>query len=175
MALVKVLATDLRLGDKIIVNIAAVKGGEGKGVRLPVGITFNGLGQQLNPDGSVSRAAGLRVPGAAAGAAPVFDERGFNQATAAGDRREADRIAQAYADASDAFDRAQGGAGGQGGTLGQRIGNAVVQFVCDNYGAKETEGDHVIVRREEIIVKPVHRYNDAPVVFLVQMAPVWGV
>lgn len=165
-------ATELRPGDIIVVNLAAVRGGGGAGgQRAAVNGVFNHTGAAINKDGTPL----VGLPGldlsklSDAAKAPTFPLRDFQAAVAKGDLREADRIRLAHTAAQEAFEQ-QGG-----GTIADAIGHAAIEWAKANFGVRtEGDGQYEIIKPSEVMVKPVNRVGDNPIAFMVQMQPVWG-
>ena len=146
----KAVATELRPGDLIIVNMAAVKGGA-KGARAAVNGVFNHKGQAVDGTGTpIYGVAGLNVEGLAATAgAPTFPLAEFQAAVAAGDLAKADTLRLAHAAKQEAYEK------NGGGTLTDSIGNAVIEWAKANFGITTDAGgrdDVLTINPAEVFV-----------------------
>jgi hypothetical protein len=164
----KQLATALQPNDRIIVTLAAVQGGKG-GQRIPISVSFNGNGQQIDAMGYTMPygTPGLTVLGGSK-PAPVFPEAEYQRAVQFNDRTSANKIVERHQLAVSQWENS----GDK--SLQDRIGEAVLTFLEKNHGIKQTDGEHPVLKREDLTVKPAYRDGTNPVVFTVQATPIWG-
>lgn len=159
------LAKTLVSGDQIIVNLTATRP---DGSRLAVGHTFNAQGQQINAAGTPIGGRSLNV-NAGTSAEPEFDHVRFTRLVKENLKQEADMLSVAYKTAVDVFRLAGGG------TLQDRLANAVMEFCKAEYNVSTEDHDGPVIRPEQIVVKPVFRNNSFDAgVFIVMLSPTWG-
>ena len=172
----KKLAVNIIRGDKIIVSLGAARGGT-TGERQSFAGTFNHLGEEIDSAGQLVFGKprldlAFQAPAAPA---PVFPIDAFNRAVEdAGGKPSATsmRIQAKYEEDAATWDAANGGTGG--GTLGDRIGKAVLTYVQQYYGISTNPNEGAYIDPAQVVVRPAYRMDELPVVFSVTLAPVWG-
>lgn len=178
------LATTIQPNDLIHVTLAATKNAPGNSPkRFSIAATFDGAGYQLDAQGQRMTALpelkfNLNALNNNIGAAPTFPYTEYAQAVARG---QAEGKGLAYADAVRSefeakkmgYDQAINGAG-KTATVADVVTDAVLSWAKEAHGVQETDGDHPVVKRSEIITKTPIRSGTMPASFVVQIQPKWG-
>jgi len=160
------LARTLIAGDRILVTVTA-KRPDG---RVSISKVFDHTGSRIDNEGNAIEGASLNLDAPAGqGAEPTFDVEAFRTLLIQGKKSEADSMSRTYQTALIGYK-------GQGGTTAaERIGNAVYANLQAEDGVSPSDGNHLVLRREQVVAKaPFRGSATEPGVWLVQLAPTWG-
>lgn len=140
----------MQTNDIIMVNVTGTNGT----TRHQKTITrrFNGAGLPLNDDGQVdatSKEVLRNLPNGAVSKAPDFPMAQFAAAQAKGAEglAEIKAIQLAYAEQFSAWEKSQGG-----GNESLQIAKAVLEYTKEFHGFQETDGDHFVMKLENLDV-----------------------
>lgn len=161
-------ATSLIIGDQISVNLVATKP---DGTRMSAAGLFNHMGEAVSLDGkSIPGVPGLRIElMGSATAQPEFPAKKYQELVEQGS-------IEAAEDLKSAFELELSGWEDKGNVpLTDAIANLALEWAERTTGAKTTDGDHPVIKPEQVVVKSVIRENaQQPGVFIVQLTPAWG-
>lgn len=163
----KQVATGLIVGDQIAVNLVATKP---DGSRMAANGLFNHLGNAIDSEGKEKIGeSGLRLELLSGNAAPEFPMMKYNELVETGQSEAAEDLKTQHE-----IDLAEWEAQGNQ-SLPDAIGNAALDWADRIHGVKTTDGDHPVIKPEQVVVKNAVRESSTdPVVFIVQLSPSWG-
>lgn len=163
----KVVATHLIEGDRISVNLVATKP---DGARMSAGGLFNHLGNAVDEKGQeIPSTSGLDLTLLGGKAQPEFNTVKYQELVEQGSMEAAEDLKSAYEIEMENFDD-EGGL-----SLPDAIANAALDWADRCHGVKTTDGDHPVVKPDQVVVRNVVRENaQDPGVFVVQITPSWG-
>lgn len=163
----KQIATTLIPGDRIAVNLVATKP---DGARMSAAGMFNHLGNAVDAEGKEKHGeSGLRLELLSGNAAPEFPMAKYNELVESGQREAAEDLKDQYE-----IDRASWEEEGNV-SLPDAIGNAALDWADRQHGVKTVDGDHPVIKPEQVVVKnAVRETPDQAVLFVVQLSPSWG-
>lgn len=163
----KQLATSLIVGDQISVNLVASKP---DGARMSAGGLFNHLGNAINEKGQEQPGvSGLDLSLLGGKAQPSFNMMKYQELIEQGSTEAAEDLKSAYELELESFED-EGGM-----SLPDAIAAAALEWADRCHGVKTTDGDHPVIKPDQVVVRNVVRENaEAPGVFIVQLTPSWG-
>lgn len=157
--------TSLVPGDRIVVTLTATKPNK---ERISISEVFDHNGVNID-NGGVPTGRGSLEFVAAGGAEPAFPLAAYKEALKAENEDTASSLVKTYRTQLENFQRTGGS------TMSERIGSAVFAWLGKTHGVSEAEGDHLILKRENVVAKaPIRASQDEPGVWLLQLAPTWG-
>lgn len=158
-------ATSLVPGDRIVVTLTATKPNK---ERVSISEVFDNTGANINNDGTPTGRGSLQFV-AAQGAEPTFPLEAYKTALKDQHEDDAATLVKTYRTALEGFQRTGGS------TMAERIASAVFSWLGKTHGVSEADGDHLILKRENVVAKaPIRASQDEPGVWLLQLAPTWG-
>jgi hypothetical protein len=160
-------ATTLVVGDQIAVNLVATKP---DGSRMSASGLFNHMGEAVNADGkAVPGQPGLHIENLGGAAMPEFPSVKYQELVESGQMEAAEDLKTAYEMELSKWQEEGNLA------LPDGIANMVLEWADRVHGVKTTDGDHPVIKPEQVVVKNVIRENaQQPGVFTVQLTPSWG-
>lgn len=160
-------ATGLIIGDQISVNLVATKP---DGTRMSAAGLFNHMGNAVTPDGKEEIGKpGLHVELLGGASQPEFPAKKYQELVESGQVEAAEDLKTAY-EMELANWQDQGNL-----SLPDAIAAAALDWADRLHGVKTTDGDHPVVKPEQVVVKNVIReHKDQAGVFVVQLTPSWG-
>lgn len=163
----KQVATSLIPGDQISINLVAQKP---DGARMSAGGVFNHLGNAVDEKGQdIPGASGLDLTLLAGKAQPEFNMKKYQELVEQGSTEAAEDLKTAYEIELENFED-EGGL-----SLPDAIAAAALEWADRCHGVKTTDGDHPVIKPEQVVVRNVIREtSDQPGVFIVQLTPSWG-
>lgn len=162
------VATELIVGDRIEVVLAAQHGGSGE--RKAVAQSFNHLGEAVDVQGkSLPGTIGLELAMLSGAAAPEFPLAKYQELIATGQIEGAEDLKEQYQMALEQFES------GGGLTIEDRIGNSALDWADKAHGVKQIDGNHFVIKPDQVAVRGFQRSTpEQPGIFTVQLTPVWG-
>lgn len=138
----------MQANDIVLVNVTGTNGTTRH--QKTIARRFNGAGQALNDNGQVdvtAKEALRNLPSGVAANPPEFPMAEFNAASAAKDIARLKAIQLAYGTKLKEWEQAQGG-----GSEELQIAKSVLEYTKEFHGFRETDGDHFIMKLENLDV-----------------------